>query len=34
MAGGELHFVMQATPNKSWAVSDKARPFSTTPYGK
>jgi predicted alpha-1,2-mannosidase len=34
MAGGELHFVMQATPNKSWAVSDKARPFSMTPYGK
>ena len=32
MAGGELRFVMQATPNKSWATGDKARPFSMTPY--
>jgi putative alpha-1,2-mannosidase len=28
MAGGELHFVMQATPNKSWASALAARPFS------
>lgn len=33
MAGGELRFAMQATPNKHWAVSDKARPYSMTPYG-
>jgi predicted alpha-1,2-mannosidase len=30
MAGGELHFVMQARPNKSWATTQKARPFSMT----
>jgi putative alpha-1,2-mannosidase len=29
-AGGELHFTMQATPNKSWATSRAARPFSTS----
>jgi predicted alpha-1,2-mannosidase len=34
MAGGELHFVMQATPNKSWASDTKDRPFSMTPYGR
>jgi len=28
MAGGELRFVMQATPNKAWGSSAKARPFS------
>ena len=28
MAGGELRFVMQATPNKAWGASPKARPFS------
>ncbi|MBO9622243.1 MAG: GH92 family glycosyl hydrolase [Sphingomonas sp.] len=27
-AGGELRFTMQATPNKSWATSRAARPFS------
>lgn len=30
MAGGELHFVMQATPNKSWAVASDTRPFSSS----
>jgi len=28
IAGGELHFVMQATPNKTWGRDAKARPFS------
>jgi len=30
MAGGELHFVMQAMPNKNWATAMKDRPFSMT----
>jgi predicted alpha-1,2-mannosidase len=33
MGGGELRFVMQAVPNKSWAVGRTERPFSMTPYG-
>ena len=28
MAGGELHFVMQSQPNKTWGRSAAARPFS------
>ncbi|MEO8672204.1 MAG: GH92 family glycosyl hydrolase [Tahibacter sp.] len=28
MAGGELHFTMQATPNRSWAARADARPYS------
>ena len=28
MAGGELKFAMQATPNHDWATSTKARPYS------
>ena len=28
MAGGELRFVMQATPNKTWATRAEARPYS------
>jgi putative alpha-1,2-mannosidase len=28
MAGGELHFTMQAEPNKLWAIGKKVRPFS------
>jgi predicted alpha-1,2-mannosidase len=28
MAGGELHFVMQAQPNKDWGKSVASRPFS------
>jgi len=33
LAGGELRFVMQATPNKDWATRREDRPFTTTPYG-
>jgi predicted alpha-1,2-mannosidase len=32
VAGGELRFVMQAQPNKSWASSPTSRPFSTSAY--
>ncbi|WP_158916942.1 GH92 family glycosyl hydrolase [Caulobacter sp. S45] len=32
MAGGELRFVMQATPNKTWATGAGERPFSMTAY--
>jgi predicted alpha-1,2-mannosidase len=32
MAGGELHFTMQAEPNKTWGTSAAARPYSMTPY--
>lgn len=32
MAGGELHFVMQATPNKTWATSAASRPYSMSKY--
>jgi predicted alpha-1,2-mannosidase len=28
MAGGELHFTMQAEPNKQWATGKNARPYS------
>ena len=31
-AGGELRFTMQATPNRRWATSKAARPFSMTGY--
>jgi predicted alpha-1,2-mannosidase len=31
-AGGELRFVMQATPNKSWATKKADRPYSMTGY--
>ncbi|WP_442678214.1 GH92 family glycosyl hydrolase [Sphingomonas sp. ASY06-1R] len=30
MAGGALRFVMQATPNRSWAIARGQRPFSMT----
>jgi putative alpha-1,2-mannosidase len=33
MAGGELHFTMQATPNKAWATAATDRPFSMSGYG-
>jgi predicted alpha-1,2-mannosidase len=33
MAGGELHFVMQAKPNTQWGVSAKSRPFSMSTAG-
>ena len=32
MAGGELHFVMQRHPNRSWATAPSARPYSMTAY--
>ena len=32
MAGGELHFTMQAEPNKSWAIGKKARPYSMSAH--
>lgn len=28
MAGGELHFTMQAAPNKTWGTAPSARPYS------
>jgi predicted alpha-1,2-mannosidase len=31
-AGGELRFVMSATPNKRWATAKAARPYSMTGY--
>ena len=31
-AGGELRFVMQPTPNRSWGTGIKGRPYSMTPY--
>jgi putative alpha-1,2-mannosidase len=31
--GGELVFVMQATPNKQWASAVENRPYSLTGYG-
>jgi predicted alpha-1,2-mannosidase len=31
-AGGELHFVMSATPNKAWATAKASRPYSMTGY--
>lgn len=30
-AGGELHFDMQASPNRQWATSPAARPYAMTP---
>jgi predicted alpha-1,2-mannosidase len=32
LAGGELHFTMQAEPNKSWGQAIAARPTSMSPY--
>jgi predicted alpha-1,2-mannosidase len=32
LAGGELRFTMQATPNTRWATAKSARPYSMTPY--
>jgi predicted alpha-1,2-mannosidase len=31
-AGGELVFVMQATPNKQWGQARENRPYTQTPY--
>ncbi|MGN6314070.1 MAG: GH92 family glycosyl hydrolase [Rhodanobacteraceae bacterium] len=32
MAGGELHFVMAAQPNREWGTSPQARPYSMSVY--
>jgi len=32
LAGGELHFTMQAQPNKDWGKARSARPASMSPY--
>jgi predicted alpha-1,2-mannosidase len=34
LAGGELHFTMQAEPNKQWGQADAARPTATSRYGE
>jgi predicted alpha-1,2-mannosidase len=34
LAGGELHFTMQAEPNKSWGTAISARPTAMSPYVK
>ncbi|RDS85228.1 GH92 family glycosyl hydrolase [Dyella psychrodurans] len=34
LAGGELHFTMQADPNKSWGQAISARPTSMSPYSR
>ncbi len=31
--GGELRFVMQATPDKAWATAPADRPYSLSGYG-
>jgi predicted alpha-1,2-mannosidase len=31
-AGGELRFIMQATPNKTWATAKRDRPYSMSSY--
>ncbi|MEP7184717.1 MAG: glycoside hydrolase domain-containing protein, partial [Rhodanobacter sp.] len=33
VAGGELHFTMQAKPNRDWARGDGARPAAMSQYG-
>ena len=32
MAGGELHFTMQAEPNRQWAIAKTARPYSMSSH--
>ncbi|MGN6728725.1 MAG: GH92 family glycosyl hydrolase [Rhodanobacteraceae bacterium] len=32
MAGGELHFVMSAQPNRQWGIAPDARPYSMSAY--
>jgi predicted alpha-1,2-mannosidase len=34
LAGGELHFTMQAEPNKQWGQADTTRPTATSRYGE
>ncbi|MGZ3183425.1 MAG: GH92 family glycosyl hydrolase [Telluria sp.] len=33
VAGGELRYDMQTTPNKAWGMAPSARPYTQTPYG-
>lgn len=33
MAGGELRFVMQATPDRAWATATADRPYAMSSYG-
>jgi putative alpha-1,2-mannosidase len=32
LAGGELHFTMQAQPNKAWGQATSTRPAAMSPY--
>jgi len=34
LAGGELHFSMQAQPNKTWGTAIAGRPTATSRYGR
>jgi putative alpha-1,2-mannosidase len=34
LAGGELHFSMQAEPNNDWGKGDAARPAAMSRYGE
>jgi predicted alpha-1,2-mannosidase len=34
LAGGELHFTMQAAPNTQWGKANAARPTATSRYGE
>ena len=34
LAGGELHFTMQATPNEQWGQAEAARPTASSRYGQ
>ncbi|PTL85713.1 GH92 family glycosyl hydrolase [Vitiosangium sp. GDMCC 1.1324] len=34
LAGGELRFVMQARPDKTWATKPGSRPYSMSPYSR
>lgn len=34
LAGGELHFTMQAAPNKTWGQAISARPTAMSPYSQ
>jgi putative alpha-1,2-mannosidase len=34
LAGGELHFSMQAEPNKTWGTAIAGRPAATSRYGR
>ena len=34
LAGGELHFRMQAQPNRNWGQAAEARPASMSAYAR